>query len=396
MLPPTAAGQPSRRNSISERMRQKYKFGSELEEDESCEDLYKRLEIQESDLILAAELGSALLDKNEAISKQKEVLVVEYSQKLEVNSKIVNIILFSIPQVLEQEKYQLRRQLEVLEDEYQQEVSQLHDDINSVKKALERHSTKKKIADKRSSDMIDQLREKNQMMNLQVKKFGEKGKQLLIHKESVDTQIVVKMTNMQQHSKNIEGLNKKISEIVLAKVMLEKEINVLTNDIDSITQHVDISANKIRQMERKITNQGNTLKSSEKDCEKLRSSNQSLSSRLEKVNPYNSEIVKQTNLMLEIERSVPNYKESIGYKDSDDSESDDDEDLSEKDIELDDLKSEVLSVYQQVHNMCITLTRGRGRRKLPQSMQPSCVSSASSEDFQSVSVRIFVDALMMY
>ena len=321
---------------------------------------------------------------------------MEYSQKLEVNSKIVNIILFSIPQVLEQEKYQLRRQLEVLEDEYQQEVSQLHDDINSVKKALERHSTKKKIADKRSSDMIDQLREKNQMMNLQVKKFGEKGKQLLIHKESVDTQIVVKMTNMQQHSKNIEGLNKKISEIVLAKVMLEKEINVLTNDIDSITQHVDISANKIRQMERKITNQGNTLKSSEKDCEKLRSSNQSLSSRLEKVNPYNSEIVKQTNLMLEIERSVPNYKESIGYKDSDDSESDDDEDLSEKDIELDDLKSEVLSVYQQVHNMCITLTRGRGRRKLPHSMQPSCVSSASSEDFQSVSVRIFVDVLLMY
>ena len=63
---------PRKRSIISERMRQKYKLGSDNEEEEDCDDLYKLLEMKEQDLILAAELGSALLDANEEISKQRE------------------------------------------------------------------------------------------------------------------------------------------------------------------------------------------------------------------------------------------------------------------------------------------------------------------------------------
>ena len=52
--------------------------------EDNLEDLYKKLESQENDLVLAAELGKALLDKNEEISKDRESIVVEYLQKLEV------------------------------------------------------------------------------------------------------------------------------------------------------------------------------------------------------------------------------------------------------------------------------------------------------------------------
>ena len=52
--------------------------------EDNLEDLYKKLESQENDLVLAAELGKALLDKNEEISKERESIVVEYLQKLEV------------------------------------------------------------------------------------------------------------------------------------------------------------------------------------------------------------------------------------------------------------------------------------------------------------------------
>ena len=55
-------------------------------EDNQQKDLYKRLESQENDLILAAELGAALLDKNEEISKQREAMVVEHLQQIEVIS----------------------------------------------------------------------------------------------------------------------------------------------------------------------------------------------------------------------------------------------------------------------------------------------------------------------
>ena len=76
---------PGKRSSISERMRQKYTLESGVEEEDGGDDLYKLLEMKGQDLILAAELGSGLLDADEEISKQREEMVVEYSHKLEVS-----------------------------------------------------------------------------------------------------------------------------------------------------------------------------------------------------------------------------------------------------------------------------------------------------------------------
>ena len=41
---------------------------------------------KERDLILAAELGKALLEKNEDLSKQNEKIAEDFSQKLEVGN----------------------------------------------------------------------------------------------------------------------------------------------------------------------------------------------------------------------------------------------------------------------------------------------------------------------
>ena len=47
-------------------------------------DIHAQLLAKERDLILAAELGKALLEKNEDLSKQNEKIAEEFSQKLEV------------------------------------------------------------------------------------------------------------------------------------------------------------------------------------------------------------------------------------------------------------------------------------------------------------------------
>ncbi len=47
-------------------------------------DVWLKLEKKEADLVLAAELGKALLEKNEELTKQQEKIVEEYSTKLEV------------------------------------------------------------------------------------------------------------------------------------------------------------------------------------------------------------------------------------------------------------------------------------------------------------------------
>ncbi|KAG8285910.1 hypothetical protein J6590_071326 [Homalodisca vitripennis] len=54
-----------------------------LEPSADPEDVYAQLQQKEKDLILAAELGKALLEKNEELSRQNERLAEEYSQKLE-------------------------------------------------------------------------------------------------------------------------------------------------------------------------------------------------------------------------------------------------------------------------------------------------------------------------
>lgn len=48
-------------------------------------DLWSQLQKKESDLLLAAELGKALLDKNEELSKQQEKIIDDYSKKVEVS-----------------------------------------------------------------------------------------------------------------------------------------------------------------------------------------------------------------------------------------------------------------------------------------------------------------------
>lgn len=52
------------------------------------QDLWTQLQKKESDLLLAAELGKALLEKNEELAKQQEKIIEEYSKKLEVSSPI--------------------------------------------------------------------------------------------------------------------------------------------------------------------------------------------------------------------------------------------------------------------------------------------------------------------
>ncbi len=71
----------------------------------SPESLAVQLEQKERDLVLAAELGKALLDKNEELSRQNERIAEEFSQKLEVGRRCETANFFSkqtsIPRKLE-------------------------------------------------------------------------------------------------------------------------------------------------------------------------------------------------------------------------------------------------------------------------------------------------------
>lgn len=52
-------------------------------------DLMTQLQQKERDLMLAAELGKALLERNEELTKRQELLAKDYSARIEVRSKIL-------------------------------------------------------------------------------------------------------------------------------------------------------------------------------------------------------------------------------------------------------------------------------------------------------------------
>ena len=54
--------------------------------DPSQQDIYAQLAQKEKDLVLAAELGKALLGKNEDLARQNEKLQDDFSQRLEVRT----------------------------------------------------------------------------------------------------------------------------------------------------------------------------------------------------------------------------------------------------------------------------------------------------------------------
>ena len=52
-------------------------------------DLYTQLEHKEKDLVLAAELGKSLLEKNEELSRENEQLSHDFHRKVEVRCSII-------------------------------------------------------------------------------------------------------------------------------------------------------------------------------------------------------------------------------------------------------------------------------------------------------------------
>ena len=65
------------------------KMAGKNDEQPEVTDVRALLAQKEKDLILAAELGKALLEKNEDLSQQNEKMTEEFSKQLEVRRKLI-------------------------------------------------------------------------------------------------------------------------------------------------------------------------------------------------------------------------------------------------------------------------------------------------------------------
>lgn len=75
----------------------------------------------------------------------------------------------NVSQELEQEKYHLRRRLEVVEEEYELKVTEFQTDISSLRSVLQQTETNNRQAEREKSLLITQLSEQNQRLTSQLK-----------------------------------------------------------------------------------------------------------------------------------------------------------------------------------------------------------------------------------
>merc|ERR1719336_2091747 len=341
---------------------------------DAAADIYSQLQQKERDLILAAELGKALLEKNEDLSKQNEKIAEEFSQKLEE---------------LEQEKYHLRRRLEVAEEEYELKVSELHSDITGLRALLDQTETSQRSAEKEKSLLITQLTEQNQRLTSQLKDSSKIEESLTCELQTMRDQVNHKKNSMSMQMSHLEGLREEINIMTEKKLELERRIESLYAEREGLSSTLDESADRIVMLEKESREQDSMIRNSKKEINELKATNSALTDRLDSIY-RSSSISPHGNLSLLNEMEISDSEKSLNGSRRPFSNIDEDIDDIECDNpecpeELQELKQEVLSAYQQLRNMCAILRqRGKQRRNSSDSLD----TTSSSEEPQVNHVKV--------
>ncbi|KAL8606193.1 hypothetical protein ACOMHN_053465 [Nucella lapillus] len=123
------------------------------------DDVYMQLSQKEQDLMLAAELGKALLEKNQELEDQVTRLTEEFSQKLEV---------------LEQERHSLQSQLTQRQAEYENTIRDLQDDVSNLHEQLRHHDSQTSAGERKHVQDIRKLQQQNEQLSEQLRQLKKR------------------------------------------------------------------------------------------------------------------------------------------------------------------------------------------------------------------------------
>lgn len=340
------------------------------------DDVYAQLARKEKDLILAAELGKALLEKNEEISRANERLTEEYSQQLEI---------------LEQEKHALRRKLDSVVGDYDSRILELQSDIEELRKELEEQNALQKTAEKEKGRLLQELTEQNHRLTAQLKQAGRTEEQLQAQLQTLREQFNVRRSNLHDHVSQLEGLREEINVLEGRKADLGQRIHALTDERENLNLSLEESGDRIILLQRQNREQEQKIRSQQQDLEDLRQTNSQLQAKLDIIlrrSPNGN-----SSLLDEIEMSAPSSMEDDASRvqnhlPDDDIECDDlvlpfSGLFPEGDDNLKHLAQEVIDIYHQLRRLCLELRRRRDNVSVD-----SGISSTTPEELQAQQVRV--------
>ena len=175
----------------------------------------------------------------------------------------------NVSQELEQEKYHLRRRLEVVEEEYELKVTEFQTDITGLRSVLQQTETNNRQAEREKSLLITQLSEQNQRLTTQLKdvkvtrknsirfyyyynnfQSSKTEESLTVELQSMRDQVWNKKTSMSDHVQILETLREEINIMTERKADLERRIEALYAEREGLSSTLDESADRIVMLEK--------------------------------------------------------------------------------------------------------------------------------------------------
>ncbi|XP_049548955.1 bicaudal D-related protein homolog isoform X2 [Anopheles darlingi] len=289
----------------------------------SEKDVWAQLHQKEADLLLAAELGKALLEKNEELTKQHEKLVDDYSTKVEN---------------LEQEKYILKRQLEISSSENEAIILELQSDIRQFRQKLEAQEQIMRQMEREKNMLIEELTAQNTRLSNELQKSNATEQQLSAQLQEIKEQCNRRTLSIQDHVNSLESLKNELRLILDKKNELENRLHMTTNERENLSMALSEASERIHILERSTKEQDTKYQMTVQTLDRLERENGTLSERLESFDS-------QRSLHSELNHHSSLLQEMNGEEDA----------SATKDEASQLVLKEAQSVYKQLKTLCQTL-----------------------------------------
>lgn len=255
---------------------------------EGDDDIYRQLAQKEKDLLLAAELGKALLEKNEELNRNHELLQEEYSQVVEE---------------LEQDKYELKLKVERLQDGNDSRVHELQADLIALRNELKTLQTNSETDNQNKRETVAGLTEENEQLHSDLQKVKAENESLrrdhsllrkqLSRKISIDDDRLSEM--------EIDELWEKLTRMEEEKLSLTKTISDLEASKESLSKEVEELLEKNQSLEKKLTSSKGKLAHCEEELNESKDLNAFLQDQIDEIKMQASmDQLSRTSLFSEI------------------------------------------------------------------------------------------------
>lgn len=236
-------------------------------------DIWTQLQQKEADILLAAELGKALLEKNQELAKQQEKLIEDYSAKLEG---------------LEQEKHILRQKLALAEDESDQRIIELQADLKELKEKLETQETSIRQAEREKALLIDELTSQNSRLTAQIQEANSVELKLTTQLNQLKEQYNSRNSSLQEHVNSLEAIKDELRVVTEKRIELEKRLQNAQHEKDSLAAALEEASDRIHMLERHAREQETKFKGTLQSLDRLQRENNTLTERLESDDAFNT------------------------------------------------------------------------------------------------------------